>query len=511
MRTVDGIIVPGLGTEEVHKIWVVFACVLVPFLIFEAVAFFYINTGKRTGGDGSGRKSGLSIELRPRLPSGKQEGNCSGAASDASAVGDAASVSKTGEAPSQNGGGGAAPMADYAISVGPEQVQIRGQDFEDSLGQSTVVGAEGTHELLPRRMDAIEGLRIVGAIHIVLFHFYTFENQTRTCLPCKLGNYWVHVYFMITGFVSYKSCARTDSASGGLRLLERRLKSLYPIVFISYLITYVGKAMSNTWVTSITTQRLLFLVSTFTPPFNEASELNGPAWFIGTLTLYWLALPHWCIAAKRASLTGLATMAFIVYAASFAPHIAWYGILGLDSSKSGDTSVLQGMITFSPYTNWTHVPMGVILAAALDRFRFGKLREFLEQCGASVGGIALLLFVSLYRQKDQNTLDLYRMLINGPFSYPVLIILFVGCSQERDPVSKVFKFFGRWGRFSLPLYILHFPINNFLRDGCNCPSCVSDGAFYDFLLLPVCLVIGSYLGAKFQDRWNAYIAPKKTS
>ena len=101
------------------------------------------------------------------------------------------------------------------------------------------------------------------------------------------------------------------------------------------------------------------------------------------------------------------------------------------------------------------------------------------------------------------------MLINGPFSYPVLIVLFVGCSQERDPSARALKFIGRWGRFALPLYILHFPINDFLTDACGCPECVHSGAFYDFLLLPVCLVVGTYLGAKFQDTWNAYIAPRK--
>ena len=504
MAKADGIVVPGLGSTEVHRIWVVFACVLVPFLLFEALAFYFINHGRKSAGGAEG-EAGKAVELRPRSP---PRGGKADAPADAER---GAGAAGPGAAADDDGAAAERQVEDYAISVGPEQVQIRGRTFEDSLGAPApaAVGAGGTHDLLPRRMDPIEGLRIIGAVHIVLFHFYTFENQKRTCLPCKLGNYWVHVYFMITGFVSYKSCARSDRASGGLRLLERRLKSLYPIVFISYLITYVGKAIQGRWVTSITTQRLLFLVSTFTPPFAEARELNGPAWFIGTLTLYWIALPHWCMAAKRASLRGLAAMALVVYAASFAPHIAWYGILGLDSSRDGDTSILQGMITFSPYTNWTHVPMGVLLAAALDRFRLGRAREFLEQFGASAGGLALLLFVSLYRQQHRHTLDLYRMLINGPFSYPVLIVLFVGCSQERDPSARALKFIGRWGRFALPLYILHFPINDFLRDACGCPECVHSGAFYDFLLLPVCLVVGTYLGAKFQDRWNAYIAPRK--
>ena len=506
-RTVEGIIVPDLGTEEVHRIWVMFACVLVPFIAFEALVFYAILDGgkrlattsepPRTPDDG-GR--GKAIELRPRemtmtttssKPGDEEEAQVSGTSSSS----EPSPVSTSPAMPSPERGDA------VSISITSDQVVL------NTVASSSSTNA--TEGLLPRRMNALEGLRVIGAIHVVLFHFYTFSNQQNQCLPCKLGTYWVHIFYIITGLVSYRSCARSGTATGGLRLLEKRLKTFYPLVFISYAITYFSKASVNVWVTSITTQRALFLVSTFTPPFSDVGRLNGPAWFIGSLTLYWIALPHWCVAAKRASGQVLAAMTFIVYLATFAPHLAWYGLLGLDSSRSPGTYIVSGMVTFSPYTNWMHVPAGVCLAAALDRFRFGKARDFLERVGASAGSLAVAVFISLYRQKHRHTLDLYRMLINGPFSYPVLAVLLIGCTQERDPAARVLRFIGNWGKYSLPLYLLHFPIDDFLRTAADCPSCVKEGQYYDFLLLPVCLIIGTYLGAVFQDRWNAYIAPKK--
>ena len=73
MAQADGIVVPGLGSTEVHRIWVVFACVLVPFLVFEALAFYFINHGKKAAGGKQGAKGGARGGAKPaaKTPSKK--------------------------------------------------------------------------------------------------------------------------------------------------------------------------------------------------------------------------------------------------------------------------------------------------------------------------------------------------------------------------------------------------------------------------------------------------------
>ena len=77
--------------------------------------------------------------------------------------------------------------------------------------------------------------------------------------------------------------------------------------------------------------------------------------------------------------------------------------------------MLAAMCNFSPYTNLFHVPMGMALAAMLDR-RYADGtdsngiqslsswgRELLENCGATVGVIAMAILFALY---DADTISL---------------------------------------------------------------------------------------------------------
>ena len=374
---------------------------------------------------------------------------------------------------------------------------------------------------LPRRMDALEGIRFVASIHIVLFHFYTFNDKQVECLPCRLGNYWVPVFFVLTGLVSYKSCARKDTPYGGLRLLERRVKILYPIIFVSCAIAYFSKMSVGRYVGSITVQRILLLISTYTPPFSDVGILNGPLWYISALTAYWVCLPHWCCAAKRADTRGIVAMVILVYFGSLVPQIAYFGVLGLDLQKDGAHN-LRGMMSFSPYSNWFHVPMGVLLAAVLDKYdgsidnAWGRVRRLVERFGASFGVLLLALFFGLYEFKDyndNNLVDWHHYMISGPYLYPVLFFLFVGCSKLLDPTARALKLIGRLGKYSLPIYLLHFPILGFLQTTANCPACMREGKIGEryliWLLFPPCLTVASILGVVLQDRWSAYCTPPR--
>lgn len=229
-------------------------------------------------------------------------------------------------------------------ATGPESVTALGvtdtstDGVEADAPKASHAAPRYTTGHLPRLMPAVEGLRIIGAIHIVAFHFYLFDNSPTQCLPCRLGEWWVHIFFVITGIVSYRSCSRQTTtrdrhAFGGLRLLERRLKHIYPIVFISFVIVYFVKMYTDVYVTSVTTLRVLMLSSSWSPPFEDSAALNGPAWYISNLVLFWPCLPHWAHAVRRASRRALFLMLATLYAGSFAPFVTRYLIINVPGTR----------------------------------------------------------------------------------------------------------------------------------------------------------------------------------
>ena len=217
------------------------------------------------------------------------------------------------------------------------EVSVQNQEQSKSMGTTVAPCTQYRSGHLPRHMPAVEGLRIIGAIHIVLFHFYLFENKETECLPCRMGEWWVHVFFFITGIVSYKSCSRQKTtkdshAFGGLRLLEKRLKNVYPLIFISFVMVYFAKLYIHTYVTSVSVLRIMLLTSSWSPPFSDSSLLNGPVWYISNLVLIWPLLPHWAHAMRRASRFSLISMTILLYAGSFSPFVTRYGLLNVSGA-----------------------------------------------------------------------------------------------------------------------------------------------------------------------------------
>ena len=187
-----------------------------------------------------------------------------------------------------------------------------------SSAQSPVVQSESPHKRvlmpcdpLPRMMPALEGVRVLGAFHILVFHLYQkFEwthYNAETCQFCGFGKYWVQVFFVLTGFVSYKSCSRETSSPGhsdGWTLARRRVVVLYPLYFISSLMGYLTTILNGAAASSDEVFRTLLLNQTWWPPFHFAG-VNGPGWFLSCLLCFWVALPHWCRSMKKAASVSL--------------------------------------------------------------------------------------------------------------------------------------------------------------------------------------------------------------
>ena len=178
------------------------------------------------------------------------------------------------------------------------------------------------------------------------------------------------------------------------------------------------------------------------------------------------------------------------------------------AGSEDEGNILAAMCNFSPYANLYHVPVGLILAAMLDRKYVdgndgtsagARLRRIFERVGATIGVGGMAALFATYRA------DTVSMLYKGPLSYPLLYVLFTGTSQLYDISSRLLACLRDLGQFSLPLYILHIPIQRIVVDILGrVPGKNINVNVYYALLLPCSLTVGSVLGAIFQNRWSRY-------
>ena len=326
VKEVEGIPLIFAAGEE-RNIWFMVLGCIVGFLPFEALTIYQLMYGTDDDG-GGGRGHGDGRKKIARDAQSDETGSrymCEKSGQSASSNVIAVPGDLEADEPSP-------PTPSSMATLGhPGPQNGRGDDASSAY----------TIGHLPRQMPAVEGLRIIGAVHIVAFHFYLFEHKETQCLPCRLGEWWVHIFFVITGLVSYRSASRQKTtadthAFGGLRLLERRLKHIYPITFISFVIMYFVRMYNNAYVTSISVLRVLMLSTSWTPPFQDSSVLNGPAWYISNLVPFWLLLPHWARALRRANRKCLFLMLAVLYVGSFAPFVTRYMVIDVPGKNQTD-------------------------------------------------------------------------------------------------------------------------------------------------------------------------------
>lgn len=91
------------------------------------------------------------------------------------------------------------------------------------------------------RVGELDALRGLAAISVVVFHYTTFYEQEQGHLQrlgfgFPAGNYGVHLFFMISGFVIFMTLERTRSA---MDFIVSRVSRLFPAYWASIVITAV--------------------------------------------------------------------------------------------------------------------------------------------------------------------------------------------------------------------------------------------------------------------------------
>lgn len=141
------------------------------------------------------------------------------------------------------------------------------------------------------RIDAIDLLRGFAALAVVLFHFTTRYRQLHgggesLAIEVPYGHYGVDLFFIISGFVITMTIARCRSVQD---FLISRVSRLYPVFWVSALLTYVvGKLLPLPGVEHSVTQLLANL--TMFNEFIHIRPLDSAYWSLTYELGFYLAI-----------------------------------------------------------------------------------------------------------------------------------------------------------------------------------------------------------------------------
>jgi len=94
---------------------------------------------------------------------------------------------------------------------------------------------------MKQRIEELDGLRGIAAVSVVLFHYFTRYDQiySHEHLPDGLfayGNYGVHLFFIISGFVIFWSLINIKKP---LDFVVSRFSRLYPVYWAAMALTFL--------------------------------------------------------------------------------------------------------------------------------------------------------------------------------------------------------------------------------------------------------------------------------
>jgi len=313
----------------------------------------------------------------------------------------------------------------------------------------------------PARLDALTGLRFFAAINIVFFHFSNPQWFGFLAPLVNAGYASVSYFILLSGFVlayNYSGRARAGEL-GTLRFYKTRFTRIYPIYFLSLLLSwrllpveYAAHTHEMFWLGMVLAPLLL---QGWVPSI--ATFLNTPAWTMSAEAFYYLLFP-WMARWKKPILIRrhLAKMAG-VWALGLIPGVL-YIVLRPDGIAHPDRwswgPWLQAL-KFTPLPHLASFVFGVMLANLHEVMpRTGRLRLML-----GVGG-----FAATFSLLEMGSIVPYPVVHDG-LLMPLFGCIVLGLAGENWLASAL-----GWrplvivGEASYCLYLLHYNLWNLLHD-----------------------------------------------
>jgi peptidoglycan/LPS O-acetylase OafA/YrhL len=254
-----------------------------------------------------------------------------------------------------------------------------------------------THDqyLATRRFPALDGVRAVAAVLVVVFH-YGGPNWVR-------ANGWigVHLFFVLSGFLITTLALREEARAGRVSLAEFYIRRAFRILPVYYVVIGVivvfayfrGLGLRHSGIVAALPWNVAFV--------GEYHQMTwfGQAWTLGVEQKFYLVWPLLAFGLgalgfmKRLSLAVglvavmLALIPFMPYAGAYSPILIGCTLAIVLHHRKG----------FAALRVFTHPAAGLVVAATLIAVQtmFGEITGLLHDDGGSVTGTGYVLLAAL--------------------------------------------------------------------------------------------------------------------
>ncbi|HEX9037474.1 MAG TPA: acyltransferase [Ktedonobacterales bacterium] len=347
----------------------------------------------------------------------------------------------------------------------------------------------------PAEIRALDGLRAIAALMIVLFHILLFTHVEYQPWSQAAGNFWyalssgVQLFFTLSGFLLFRPYVAAILAGKplppALRFYQKRALRILPAYWVALTVLLAFNwriANDPQWLNALTHA---FLIHDIFPRYNR--DLDGPFWTLAVEAQFYVALP-WLAAATAwlaariqrgggaptprrvvAALLGLVVGALAIRWAGFAimgalpgggapmngatTALMWLGLLLLGMQGKYLEVFLLGAIAATLYTaasNYGRVPAARLRTIAM---------------GLAPLGLAILVPCAIYWEAGGVLFTpgaqwgwgilLYPLATGAGYSAILLAIVWGGPWLRAPFEWRPLRFIGH---ISYSIYIWHLPI-----------------------------------------------------
>lgn len=377
-----------------------------------------------------------------------------------------------------------------SVSGGSKQKYIpRGgmSTSNSQLNESTSGSAAPAPPIKRIRLTALDGIRFLLCIHIVLGHFLRFANPSEFWIKFFAQiNITVGAFFALSGYVTAYTTTEVGRYAASAKLVDTpsqkwwlsKSMSYFPMHWLVLLlfspVFLYADVNANGWPTTILHGILSATLTQAWFPMT-AEVWNSPTWFLSSLTfvtaLLPFSIPKIATMDKR-SLRKTAGWLFLIKLLPVLGHVydnkVWSLVEGITAPKANPAYSAFNVQRFNPLFNVAEVLLGVVACrlVMLDSLDESKDKPTTNKSNWLSTAVPLAGLVGILASRAAGIVpDCSDLLVRSIIFTPLFLKFVMGChrnavSNANDPVSKVLsaKPLVWLGGLTFPIYIVHGPI-----------------------------------------------------
>lgn len=344
------------------------------------------------------------------------------------------------------------------------------------------------------KIDILTGIRFFAAIHVVLFHNFSFFGLENT--PAWITNFIfkgeaaVSFFFILSGYIlTHAYQERLNDSTQKKKYFLSRLAKLYPLYFLAFIIDLprginyffseytLKEAVAKTFISSIAH---LSMLQSWIP--RVTASWNPPAWSLSCEMFFYLIFIFTMKPLLKTSKKALLLFLLYIFPISLYFAFKYSGLAQVDSSLF--------------HTFWRSFPLfkineffiGILLYSVC--LKKNKLSTIIQDYGGMIFWGSIILSIILTTAARSYV---PRSIFSNVLYVPIFSLIIIS-SQKRIFWGKKYfesKLIVHLGLISYALYILHQPLANYFTYMPE--NSISKGLFYLVSITVVAHLLYTYI------------------